>query len=163
MAFKDIITTIIAVLAFIISVSSFIMSHKKAKAEALIAYLKDADSVTMRERRTKLYESEDILKQDNYQKNIIKYYKERTVEPFVNVIDIKILEQNITDEIAFYDKWALLTNRHYLPRWAIGGNRATVFLHVYEIVKFYIDFRQKENKDYASDMTKLYNKLKIKS
>ena len=160
MALKDIITTIIAVLAFIISVSSFIMSHKKAKAEALIAYLAEGDSERMRNRRSELYKQEVELKQKVFQDKIKLYCQKKIDETSDDYEKIKEIEKNITDEVAFYDKWALLTNRHYLPRWAIGGNRATVFLHIYEIIEFYIDFRRQKNEFYASDMMKLYNKIK---
>ena len=159
MELKDIITTIIAVLAFIISVSSFIMSHKKAKAEAVIAYLAEGDSERMRNRRAELYKHEKELQQKDFQNKIISYYKKEIDVKCDGYDEIKEIEKNITDEVAFYDKWAILINRRYVSQKVIDENRAKVFLHVYEIVEFYIKLRQEENNYYASDMTKLYNKL----
>lgn len=132
---------------------------RKDKSNAVIAYLNEGDSEHMKNRRRQLYTYEKELKNPNgsYQKRIKQYFKDgKKIDQ--NLID---LETCITQIVSFYDKWALLYNKKYLPKWSFQGPRATTFLKICDIIMFYIDFRRTDmnHENYANDLLKLYSTL----
>ena len=153
----SVISLCISIITLSLTLLRDFKNGKREKSNALIKFLDQGDSPEMKKLRGDIYRHAADFKDTEFQRKITDLFNDNA-RPNNLYSD---LETSITKVISFYDKWALLYNQGYLPKWAFDGARKTVLLGICDKVMFYIDFRKAQgNEDYAKDLLTVYYKIK---
>lgn len=134
----DVITIISSLSALVLSIISF--SH--SRASVVKDFFAQVDSPDMRAYRKTIY---DI------------YNNEK--DPELRYNQLLAHEKDVTQTISCFEFWALMVKKHYLPRWAFQASSKFVAITLYNKVKPYIEYRRKDQPDYAKHFEWLISRL----
>lgn len=124
---SEFLSVIIALLA--LSVSIFTFRH--SRAATVRGYFTHGDNDNMKQHRAVVY--------DIYKKGL----KEE------KAILGKLIEKSddVSHVVSFYDFWALMVKKHYLPIWAFQASSKYTAINTYSKIKPFIEYRRGERKD----------------
>ena len=101
----------------------------------------------------------DTVEMKTYRKVIYDIYNHNT--DLVDILEnLKIQSVEVSHVISFYDFWALMVKKHYLPEWTFQASSKYTAVNIYNKVKPYVEFRRIEQPDYANHFEWLVNRLK---
>lgn len=150
---KDFISVVLSLLAFFISVYSFIHNWWKASSD----FLSSVDSEELREARKTVYE---YINSNNKIDEIDNYDGLNSEE----IMYRQNVEKALTKVIAFYDGNAALILKGYIPKSLFDSNTLLSAVRFFDKVSPYIYMRRKNstrsdnNKIYAQYYTELLSK-----
>lgn len=133
-----IISTVISFIALFLSIFSF----QQSRASAVKDFFAQGDSKEMKEYRKIIY---DIYNQEVNENDILEKLKESSAE--------------VSHVVSFYDCWALMVKKHYLPKWAFQASSKYTAKNIFNKIKPYIEFRRREQREYASHFEWLIKKM----
>lgn len=133
------ISMIISAIALILSIFSFWQS----RASTVRDFFMHGDSPEMKKNRKVIY---DIYNQQKCDSDMLDKLKEKSAE--------------VSCVVSFYDFWALMVRKHYLPKWTFQASSRYTALNIYDKVEPYIKFRRKEQPEYANHFEWLRNKIR---
>ena len=134
----EIISMLVSCIALVLSVFTF----QRARTSAVITFFTQGDSAEMKKSRCAIYE---IYNGDLSEDAIFCKLKEKTIE--------------ISTVVSFYDFWALMVKKHYLPKWTFQDSAKYTAKNVYRKILPYIIYRREEQPLYASHFEWLIKKL----
>jgi len=130
------ISMLISLFALFLSIFSFWQSRASATKEFFV----QGDSVEMKQYRKAIY--------DIYNLN---YSEEKILE------ELKLKTDEISHVVSFYDFWALMVKKKYLPKWTFQASSKYTMINVYNKIKPYIEYRRLTQPEYASHFEWLVN------
>ena len=133
-----IVSAIISLIALFLSIFSLWQS----RASIVKDFFAQGDSKEMKEYRKIIY---DIYNQKMDESDILDKLKQYSVE--------------VSHVVSFYDCWALMVKKHYLPKWAFQASSKYTAKNIYDKIKPYIEFRRETQFEYASHFEWLIKKI----
>ena len=94
-----------------------------------------------------------------YRKVIYDLYSQETSGSLI-LDKLKEHSDEVSQVLSFYDFWALMVKKHYLPKWTFQASSRYTAINIYNKVKPYIEFRRVEQPEYASHFEWLINKIR---
>lgn len=73
--------------------------------------------------------------------------------------ELKLKTDAVSHVVSFYDFWALMMKKQYLPNWTFQASSKYAALNIYNKIKPYINYRRLTQPEYASHYEWLVNKL----
>ena len=101
----------------------------------------------------------DSRDQKNFRKQVYDIYNRVTAEPVIKKELIKITDA-VAHIVSFYDFWALMVEKKYLPMWTFDGTPGNTAINVFSKIKPYIDHRREKDAEYAKRFERLVNRIK---
>lgn len=135
----DVATIVISIIALMLSIISFFQS----RAAVVKDYFAQGDSAEMKKYRKVVY---NIYNQESDEKIIFKRLLEN--------------EDDVAHVISFFDFWALMVKKHYLPKWAFQASSRFVAITIYDKLTPYILYRRNNQPEYACHYEWLINKMR---
>ena len=139
----DQIFTVVSIAISFIALVFSIFSFWQSRASAVRDFFAQGDSAQMKKYRKVIY---DLYSQDTSGSLILDKLKEHSDE--------------VSQVLSFYDFWALMVKKHYLPKWTFQASSRYTAINIYNKVKPYIEFRRVEQPEYASHFEWLINKIR---
>ena len=141
----QIISSIIPIVVSIAVVVIAFLGYRISKISIVKEYFAQGDSIEHKKFRKQIY---DIYNKPSDDVTILKELKEIT--------------SSVAHVVSFYDFWALMVQKSYLPLWTFEGMPGKVAIDIFEKIKPYIAYRREsENKrEYALRFEQLISKIK---
>lgn len=135
----------------ILPILSFAISLFSA-CSSLLAY-QHSHSSTVRD----FFQEGDSEEMVEYRKIIYEISKSKSKEERLE--GLKTHSKAVSHVLSFYNTWALLYKKYYLPRWTFQALTRDAAIEIYEITEPYIKFRRESHKEYAKHFEWLKNDL----
>ncbi len=119
---KDALALVISAAALIVSICNF----RRSKTKNYLDFLMECDSEEQRRYRREIY---DCIESGN------------AIEKLPPRSDV---EKQAANVIAFYNKWATLYRRKYLPKWTFDSSEGQTLVGMYQRLEKYILKRREE-------------------
>ncbi len=134
----DLFALVVSLFAFALSILSF----QQKRINNVQSFFAQGDSKEMKEKRKTLY---NIYKQN---KGAVARYR-------------MLLKKSdeMAEIVSFYDFWALMVKKNYLPKWTFQASSRYTICNVYKKLNPYIAYRREKNPKYASHFEWLVQKL----
>ena len=69
-------------------------------------------------------------------------------------------ETEVSNVISFYDFWALMVKKHYLPKWTFQASSKFVAIKIFDHVRPYVQYRREAQREYACHYEWLVEKIR---
>lgn len=138
---------ILPILSFAISLLSFyysFLAYQHSRSSIVRDFFKEGDSEEMVEYRKIIYEISESKSEEE------------------KLIGLKTHSKAVSHVLSFYNTWALLLKKHYLPRWTFQASTRDAAIEIYEITQPYIEFRRGSHGEYAKHFEWLKKDLESK-
>ena len=135
----------IKIISLVISFAALglsIFTFQRARSSAVITFFTQGDGAEMKKSRRVIYE---IYNEELNEDSILDKLKEKSID--------------VSNVVSFYDFWALMVKKHYLPMWTFQDSAKYTAKNVYNKIHPYIVYRRIELPQYASHFEWLIKKL----
>ncbi len=144
------IVMIISVAISMFSIGLSIMTKFKEKCDNSLKFIEMGDSEEQKRYRKMVYD-------------VYNRYESVSIDSEVKNEIIKkeliVIGDEISKIISFYEFWAIMLFKKYIPIWLFADNIGFATIKIYLKVKPYIEYRRKSQKNYAMNFEKMINKI----
>ena len=137
------VSTVVPIVISLVALMLSAMRFFQSRASVVRDYFSQGDSAEMKRYRKIIY---DIYNHESDKEIIFE--------------QLLKYEDEVAHVISFFDFWALMVKRHYLPKWAFQASSKFVAITIYEKVTPYILHRRTNQSEYACHFEWLIRKLR---